>query len=58
MTEQLAKCILCNKISPLTVEHIIPDALDGKLIFNCLCKDCNSKLGEKVDTQLTTDPSK
>ena len=53
MTEQLAKCILCNKISPLTVEHIIPDALDGKLIFNCLCKDCNSKLGEKVDTQLT-----
>lgn len=35
------------------MEHIIPDALDGKLIFNCLCKDCNSKLGEKVDSQLT-----
>lgn len=53
MTGQLAKCILCNKVSPLNMEHVIPDALEGKLIFNCLCKDCNSKLGEKVDSQPT-----
>lgn len=53
MTGQLAKCILCNKVSPLNMEHVIPDTLEGKLIFNCLCKDCNSKLGEKVDSQLT-----
>lgn len=52
MTGKLVKCILCKQTSPLTMEHIIPDALEGKLIFNCLCKDCNSKLGEKVDSQL------
>lgn len=53
MTGKLVKCILYKQTSPLTMEHIIPDALEGKLIFNCLCKDCNSKLGEKVDSQLT-----
>lgn len=53
MQGKFVKSILCKQTSPLTMEHIIPDALEGKLIFNCLCKDCNSKLGEKVDSQLT-----
>lgn len=53
MTDPNTKCILCGKISSLTEEHIIPDALAGQLIFKCLCQGCNSKLGEKIDSTLT-----
>lgn len=35
------------------MEHVILDALDCEIFFNFLCKDCNSKLGERVDSQLT-----
>lgn len=53
------RCILCGKTSeqlsnsnPLTEEHIIPYALgNNSLKLNCLCKECNSKLGDCVDNE-------
>ena len=52
------RCIICGRNSrdldaknPLTVEHIIPKALgNNSLICKFLCKSCNSKLGEKIDS--------
>lgn len=35
----------------LTVEHIIPDKLKGK-IYILLCKECNSKCGRDIDIHL------
>ena len=51
------RCVLCGKYdielddsNPLTIEHIIPKALgNNSLKSYCLCKSCNSKLGEKID---------
>lgn len=52
-------CPLCKvlftkdsiKSGQLTLEHIIPDALDGKL-YVLLCKDCNSLCGSELDIHL------
>lgn len=52
-------CPLCLRIFPknsieegiLTVEHIIPNKLKGK-IYTLLCKDCNSKCGRDIDYHL------
>lgn len=52
----MKKCIICGKIESefekdnfWTEEHIIPDALGGKIKINDCCKKCNSLLGERVD---------
>lgn len=51
------KCIICNEFkNNLSEEHIIPDAIGGNIKIKCVCKDCNSKLGSKVDSLLTDDP--
>ena len=55
MTEMT--CIICG--TPFTehsVEHIVPDAIGGNVHIKCVCRDCNNKLGDKVDCQLTEDP--
>lgn len=52
------KCIFCNRTNIdfdekncFTEEHIIPKALGNKdLILNCVCKECNSKLGKYIDS--------
>lgn len=51
----MTNCYLCN--TPLTdknksLEHIIPNALGGRLKAYILCKTCNSKMGETIDNKL------
>ncbi len=49
-------CIICRKkpVAPnqLSDEHIIPDAIGGRIHSYRVCKDCNSMLGQKVDPLL------
>lgn len=49
----LNKCYSCGEVITATkaaVEHIIPNALGGKLKSRTiLCSDCNGKLGREVD---------
>ena len=46
------KCIICLKEDvQLTKEHIIPEALGNQsFVLNCVCKKCNSLLGDKIDS--------
>ncbi|WP_301271060.1 HNH endonuclease [Halomonas sp. Y3] len=46
-------CIICREDKEdMSDEHVIPDSLGGFYhIFN-VCKTCNSKMGEKVDSHL------
>jgi hypothetical protein len=39
------ECIACLRPRELTLEHVIPAALGGKLTARFLCKACNSQLG-------------
>jgi len=48
----MKKCWLCLKDchkEELTEEHIFPAACGGTLKVECLCKECNDKLGARVD---------
>lgn len=52
----MKKCIICGKPESKfgkdnlwSEEHIIPDALGGKIKITDCCKKCNSLLGKKVD---------
>lgn len=46
-------CIICHKDNvEMTDEHVIPDALGGYYHIYCVCKACNSKLGDNVDVKL------
>ena len=50
----MEKCILCtDDFEKLTSEHIIPDSLGGIIKIACLCEECNSALGDKVDKLIT-----
>jgi hypothetical protein len=51
------KCILCHKRDALTVEHIIPECLGGKLTSQFLCWGCNSNLGHALEAEARSDPS-
>lgn len=45
-------CIICKEPKDnMTEEHIIPDSIGGILKTYNVCKDCNGKLGEKVDSR-------
>lgn len=49
------KCYLCGidlTESNSSREHIIPNALGGKLVTRILCKECNSHFGQSCDAQL------
>lgn len=47
-------CIICRqKNNPASDEHIIPKALGGVMHTWNVCKECNSRLGEKIDPYLT-----
>lgn len=50
-------CIFCDEKktqNDFNKEHIIPDALGNEsLIIDCVCKDCNSLLGSRIDVHLT-----
>ena len=53
----LLRCMFC--LSPFgerkvrSVEHVVPQALGGRLTTSDLCKECNSYLGAEVDVTLT-----
>ena len=51
------RCIICGKDKEeknFSKEHIIPGALGNKdLTTFSVCKDCNSKLGDHVDSYFT-----
>lgn len=51
------RCILCLKSSDLSEEHIIPEAIGGRLTIKFLCPDCNSLLGRDVEKAVKDDPS-
>lgn len=51
------RCLICLKQGPLTVEHLIPNSIGGTLTASFLCKDCNSYLGAKVESELRADPT-
>jgi hypothetical protein len=42
--------------APLTEEHLIPEAIGGKLTCDFLCKPCNDRLGE-IEAHLKSDPA-
>ena len=50
-------CILCLRTRPLTIEHIIPEAVGGILTVPFLCKPCNNRLGDRVEAAAKEDPS-
>lgn len=43
------QCIFCLEEKPLTIEHVFPESIGGRLKIPFVCKDCNSKLGSTVD---------
>lgn len=46
-------CIICRKQftikNPATREHVIPEAIGGNYVIDTVCKNCNSKMGAKID---------
>ena len=49
-------CIICGReTDDMSIEHIIPDAIGGRAKIRCVCKMCNSKLGDRVDYPLIQD---
>lgn len=51
------KCILCHGDATLSEEHLIPEALGGKLTADFLCALCNSELGRNLESNAKSDPS-
>lgn len=51
------RCILCLRSIELTKEHIIPEAVGGRLTSKFLCKACNSHLGGNIENEIKADPS-
>jgi len=51
------QCILCLREVELTKEHIIPEALGGRLWARFLCKKCNDNMGDKIEDEAKRDPS-
>lgn len=46
-------CYGCAEPRPLTVEHIIPQAIGGKLKARLFCKECNESFGEALDDEIS-----
>ena len=51
------RCILCLRTADLTVEHLIPEALGGRLTSRILCKSCNDQLGHSIEADAKHDPA-
>ena len=50
------RCIVCLKTATLTKEHVLPQAIGGKLTCQFLCRNCNSHLGRKFEGFVKFDP--
>lgn len=46
-------CFACKKPHNLTVEHIIPQAIGGRLKAKLYCAECNSAFGSELDAEIT-----
>lgn len=46
-------CFICKKPKLLTKEHIIPQAIGGRLKDKIYCKDCNSTFGQALDNEIS-----
>jgi len=51
------RCIICLKETKLCDEHLIPEALGGKLTCKFLCVHCNSRLGRMLESSAKSDPA-
>ena len=49
------RCILCLKEDQLSIEHLIPKSLGGRLTCRLLCRSCNSKLGSELEASAKSD---
>jgi len=47
------QCFACKNFKELTVEHIIPQALGGRLKARLYCKNCNDTFGRELDAILS-----
>lgn len=45
-------CFVCKEPCVLTKEHVIPQALGGKLKAKLYCKTCNGKFGDVIDSEI------
>jgi len=45
-------CFSCKKNRALTEEHIVPQALGGRLKADLYCKKCNEKFGKVIDAEI------
>lgn len=46
------KCIICNQEKEddeLSIEHVIPESAGSSFTINCVCKECNNRLGQTID---------
>jgi len=50
-------CVICLEQGELTLEHVFPDALHGRLACKFLCRGCNSFFGHKIDAAAKSDPA-
>ena len=54
----MKKCIICKKIKndeEFNNEHIIPESIGGSLTIDNVCKECNTKLGDEIDSKIIND---
>lgn len=52
MKNALNTCFSCLQPSLLTREHLIPQALGGRLKRNLYCASCNNEFGNSIDAEL------
>ena len=53
MADSNDTCFACKKNSKLTDEHIIPQAIGGKLKIKIYCEACNSEFGSSIDNEIS-----
>jgi len=46
-------CFICQEPLELTLEHIIPQAIGGRLKAKLYCKVCNGTLGHELDDEIS-----
>lgn len=54
----MKQCIICKQLkeeNEFNKEHIIPESIGGSLTIKDVCKECNSKLGNTIDKEITKD---
>lgn len=51
----ICTCIICGELRETSEEHVIPDAIGGKIKIYNVCKECNEQMGDCIDWYLTDD---